>query len=106
MTKEDTEGGRVMNTFKEVKEIAKCVSKIGTLVDRLKDYIDTDGINWYTAVFVSLDKDDIEHFENSNGVTEEYFVNQWTGYSADDYYGELYFKTDVPGQYVRVHFHM
>lgn len=95
-----------MITFKEVKEIAKCVSKIGTLVDRLEDCIDTDGIEWYTAAFVSLDKDDIEHFKNSNGVTEEYFVEQWTGYSEDDYYGELYFKTDVPGQYVRVHFHM
>ena len=95
-----------MRTFKEVKEIAKCVSKIGTLVDRLGDYIDTEDINWYTAKLVSLDKEDIEHFKNSNGVTEEYFVDQWTGYCEDDYHGELFFKTDVPGQYVRVHFDM
>lgn len=95
-----------MKTFKEVKEIAKCVSKIGMLVDKLEDYIDTDGINWYTATFVLLDKEDIENFKNSNGVTEDYFVNQWTGYCGDDYCGELYFKTDVSGQYVQVHFDM
>ena len=95
-----------MRTFKEVKEIAKCVSKIGTLVQRLDESIDTDGINWFTATLVSLRKEDIEHFEKSNGETEEYFVDQWTGYCVDDYHGELYFKTDVPGQYVRVHFDM
>ena len=95
-----------MRTFKEVKEIAKCVSKIGTLVQRLDGSIDTDGINWYTATLVPLRKEDIEHFEKSSGETEEYFVDQWTGYCGDDYHGELYFKTDVPGQYVRVHFDM
>lgn len=95
-----------MEAFNEVKEIALRVSEIGTLVDKLEDYIDTEGINWYTAAFVSLDKEDIEHFEKTNGVTESYFVDQWTGYAEDDYHGELYFKTDVPGQYVRVHFDM
>lgn len=95
-----------METFKEVKEIAKCVSKIGTLVKRLEAHMDIDGIEWYTAQFVSLDKEDIELFKNTNGVTEEYFVDQWTGYCGDDFHGEMYFKTDVPGQYVRVHFDM
>lgn len=95
-----------METFKEVKEIAKCVSKIGFLAKKLDALMDTDGIEWYTAQFVSLDKEDIEHFKNTNGVTEEYFVDQWTGYCEDDFHGELYFKTDVPGQYVRVHFDM
>lgn len=95
-----------MKTFKEVKEIAKCVAKIGRLAEKMHDYIDTDGIEWYTATFVSLTKEDIDDFEENNGVTEEYFVTQSTGYCEDCYYGELYFKTDVPGQYVRVNYDM
>lgn len=44
--------------------------------------------------------------EDAFGVTDEYYVDQWAGYAEDDYHGELYFKTNVPGQYVRVHFDM
>ncbi len=94
-----------MTVFKEIKEIAKCMSKINRLAEKLAhDGLDCDGIVWPTATFVSLDKEDIEHFQDTNGVTEEYFVDQWVGYCEDDFHGELYFKTDVPGQYVRVHF--
>ena len=96
-----------MTIYKEAKGIAKCVSKMYRLAEKLGERgFDNDGINWTTAKLVSLGKEDIEHFKDTNGVTEEYFVDQWTGYCEDDYHGELYFKTDVPGQYVRVHFDM
>ena len=96
-----------MTVFKEIKEIAKCMSKVYRLSEKLaNDGFDCDGIEWPTATFVSLDKEDIAHFKGTNGVTEGYFVDQWTGYSGDDFHGELYFKTDVPGQYVRVHFNL
>jgi len=61
---------------------------------------------WREQLIPTYGKEDIDHFKNTNGVTEEYFVDQWTGYCEDDFHGELYFKTDVPGQYVRVHFDM
>ena len=95
-----------MNKYKEIKEIAKCVAKMKRLVDQLEDKLDTDGIDWGTAEFVTLSKEDRRHFENTNGVTEDYYTKQYTGYLGDDYYGWLYFATDVPGQYVKVHFEM
>ena len=96
-----------MKVYDEVKYIAMCMEKMYRLAKKLGDKgFDNEGINWTTATFVTLDKEDIEHFKDTNGVTEDYFVDQWTGYSEDDYHGELYFKTKVPGQYVRVHFDM
>lgn len=94
-----------MKVYKEIKEIAKLNSKKKHLVAKLvgADF-DTEGIAWDTAKFVSLSKEDIEAFENTNGVTEDYFVSQSCGYLGDDFSGHLYFKTDVPGQYVRVYF--
>lgn len=94
-----------MKIFKEVKEIAKAMSKVRNLSMKMAEYIDPEGIDWSSAAFVSLDKEDIEHFDESE-ITDEYFVDQWTGYCEDDYHGYLYFKTDVPGQYVRVRFDM
>ena len=42
-----------------------------------------------------------------NGYAEEdYYCCQHTGYCEDCYYGTLYFKTDVPGQFVAVPFEM
>lgn len=95
-----------MNTYKEVKEIAKCNAKVAHLAEKLEKIVDTDGLEWETARFVSLSKEEIEDFEQSNGVTDDYYVNQWTGYCEDDFHGYVYFKTDVPGQFVQVHFDM
>ena len=95
-----------METYKEVKEIAKTVSKLKQLIKRCNDKYDMDdwGVDWSSSELVSLGKEDIEYFKTTNGVTDEYYVVQHTGYLGDDYYGKLWFKTDVPGQYVRVNF--
>ena len=95
-----------MNIYKEAKEIAKHNEKIKYLADKLEEKIDAEGIDWSTAQFVNLSKADIEGFDPVTSVTEDYLVDQSTGYCEDDYYGWLYFKTDVPGQYVRVYFAM
>lgn len=94
-----------MNVYKEIKEIAKAMAKVKHLAEKISEKIDTDGINWASAEFVNLDKEDIKSF-GSKGTTEDYFVDQWVGYCEDDYHGFLYFKTDVPSQYVRVSFAM
>ena len=94
-----------MNTYKEIKEIAKCVSKIQRLVKKLEEKIDTDDIDWERAELVSLTKEQIRRFEKTNGVTDDYFVEQHqSGYIEDSFYGWLWFKTDVNGQYVKVPF--
>lgn len=94
-----------MKLYKEIKEIAKCRAKINRLNENLQDKgLDPEGIAWFTAQFVTLDKEDIEHFRRTRGETEDYFVSQSCGYLGDDFSGHLYFKTNVPGQYVRVYF--
>ena len=94
-----------MEIYKEIKEIAKAMAKVKHLAEKISEKIDTEGFDWASAEFVSLDKEDIKHF-GFEGTTDEYFVDQWTGYCEDDYHGYLYFKTDVPGQFVRVYFEM
>lgn len=42
--------------------------------------------------------------DNGGLVDDDYYCRQHTGCCEDDYYGELYFKTDVPGQFVEISF--
>ena len=95
-----------MNTYKEIKEIAKLRAKTKRLINVIAEkYGDMcEGVDWDSAEFVSLDREDIQDFITHNGEEEDYFVEQSRGYFEDDYYGHLYFKTDVPGQYVKVYF--
>lgn len=96
-----------MNTYKEIKEIAKCASKIQRLVEKLEEKIDIDidDMDWERTELVSLTKEQIRHFEKTNGVTSDYFVEQHqSGDIEDSWYGWLWFKTDVNGQYVKVPF--
>lgn len=95
-----------MNTYKEIKEIAKCLAKINHLAEKLSKKIDVEGVDWSSATFVSISKEDIDNFDPVTSVTEDYLVAQSTGYCEDDYYGYLFFKTDVPGQFVRVYYEM
>lgn len=95
-----------MNVYKEAKEIAKCNAKILSLAEKLSGKIDAEGLDWSSATFVSLSKEDIDDFDPITSVTEDYLVDQSTGYCEDDYYGYVYFKTDVPGQFVRIYFEM
>lgn len=94
--------------FKEIKRIACLNAQIARLVnilgERFKDY----GIDWNSAELVNgltVGERGLYHGETCIAEwCDDYFVNQWTGYCEDDYYGYLYFRTDVPGQYVRVNF--
>lgn len=91
-----------MKIYKEIKEIAKCNSKIERLTDRLSERFDVgDGIEWNTAILVSMSEKDLKRLDLVDG---DYYSDHHVGYREDDFYGWLYFKTDVPGQYVRVHF--
>lgn len=95
-----------MRKFKEIKTIASAMAKIRNLAGEIdKKYGEiAEGVDWTTAEFVSLTKEDIQHFKAHGNETENYFVDQNIGYLGDDFYGYVYFATDVPGQYVKVCF--
>lgn len=95
-----------MNIYQEVKEIAELSAKIKYLSDSLYEKVDCYGIDWRTARFVSLSREDIEKFNRTNSVTEDYFVDQRSDYCEDCFYGWLYFKTDTSSQYVKVYFEL
>lgn len=92
--------------YKEIKRIA-CLNAqrdrfINILEERFEDY----GIDWHSAELVSgltVGERGLYHGEICIAEwCDDYFVDQHTGYCEDDYYGSLYFRTDVPGQYVKV----
>ena len=94
--------------YKEIKRIACLNAQINRLANILKERFDGYGIDWDTAELVSgltVGKRGLYHGEICIAEwCDDYFVKQYTGYCEDDYYGYLYFRTDVPGQYVRVSF--
>ena len=96
----------------EVKKIACAVDKINRLNKKLSEKFDVEGIEWNTAELITGCSEKDGHLykngcrlDSGNGETE-YYVDQCTGYCGDDFHGWLYFKTDVPGQFVQVHFDM
>lgn len=94
--------------YKEIKRIACLNAQINRLVYALGGKIDDCGIDWNSAELVSgltVGEHGLYHGETCIAEwCDDYFVKQHTGYCEDDYYGHLYFRTDVPGQYVKVYF--
>lgn len=105
-----------MTIIPELKKIASLNAKKNRLAEIVAQKIgdgDTDGIDITEAYLVSgcsvkdghLYHNDSQ-LDNCGLVDDLYFCKQYTGYLEDDYYGTLYFKTDVPGQFVAVPFAM
>ena len=97
----------------EIKKIAGCRDKIKHLSDLVSQKIDTDGLDLESAYLVSRCRERDGHLyqgeerlDNDGLVDDLYYCNQYTGYFEDDFYGTLYFKTNVPGQFVAVPFCM
>ena len=99
-----------MPIYKAAKRIACLNAQLARQVELMNQEIDPDGIEWYSAELVSgLTACDGRLYSDGCQIAEwadEYYVDQTQGYSEDNYYGWLYFRTDVPGQYVRVRFDM
>lgn len=104
-----------MKVLPEIKKIAGAVDKINRLAKQLEEKMECDGLEWFSARLLSGCKErngklyDENGFRLDNGggiVDDLYYCCQHTGYCEDDYYGTLYFKTNVPGQFVAVSFSM
>ncbi len=102
-----------MTIIPELKKIAGLNAKIKRLAGIVGEKIDADGLGLESAYLISgcsvegkhLYKDG-HRLDNCGLVDDLYYCDQYTGYCEDDFHGTLYFKTDVPGQYVAVPFDM
>lgn len=103
-----------MNIYPEIKQIVELNEKITQLIEKLSSQLDVDGCDFYDAYFVENCEEINNHLYDSKEnqldndsyglIDDDYYCCQYTGYCEDDFYGTLYFKTDVPGQFVAVPF--
>ena len=106
-------GKKKMKVIPELKKIAGLNDKINHLAQKVAQQIDADGLNLDGAYLVTGCSVKGKHpyqnggrLDNCGLVDDLYFCNQHTGYCEDYFYGTLFFKTDVPGQFVAVPFEM
>ncbi len=101
-----------MIIYPEFKRIAGYNAAITRLVEKLADKLDVvEVLNFERAYLISGCAERGGHLyqggarlDNGGLVDDLYYCCQHTGYCEDDYYGMLYFKTNVPGQFVAVPF--
>lgn len=101
-----------MITIPELKKIAAANDKIEKLSKIVETKIDTDDLWLKGATLIDGCSEKNGHlFQNGHQLDKDglvddlYYCDQHCGYCEDDYYGTLYFKTNVPGQFVAVPFH-
>lgn len=102
-----------MNIYPEFKKIAGHMTAVQRLSDKISEKIDTDGFEFSSAYLVSGCTERGGHLyqggarlDNCGLVDNDYYCEQHTGYCEDDYHGTVYFKTNVPGQFVAIPFDM
>lgn len=102
-----------MNIYPEMKKIAGANAKIEWLAKKLSEKLDIDCLDFAAASLISGCSEKNGHLyqnghrlDNYGLVDDDYYCRQFTGYCGDDFYGTLYFKTNVPGQFVAIPFQM
>lgn len=97
----------------ELKKIAGANAKIKRLAEIVGQKMDADGLCLESAYLISGCSAKGKHLyqdghrlDNYGLINDLYYCDQHTGYCEDHFYGTLYFKTNVPGQYVAVPFDM
>ena len=102
-----------MIIYSEIKEIVNLYTEIKELISKLTEKTEIDGLIFEGAYFLHGCREVDGHLYNADGridrdglVDDEYYCTQYTGYSEDDHYGTLYFKTDKKGVFAAVPFHV
>lgn len=102
-----------MKIYPELKKIATLNDKIERLAAAFEEKSSAEGLEFRAATLITGCREKDGHLYQNGvrldnyGITDnEYYCRQYTGYCEDDFYGTLYFKTDVPGQFVAIPFHM
>ncbi len=102
-----------MKIIPDIKKIAEHVDAMNRLAKKLATELDIDGLMWGSTRILNgcrergghLYQDD--HRLDKDGLVDDlYYCAQYAGYCEDDFRGTLYFKTNVPGQFVAVDFEM
>ncbi len=100
-----------MNIYPEIKKIAEAIQKVKHLSKIIADKIDTKGLDFTAAYLIDGCKEKDGHLyrngirlDNGGLVDDDCYCEQYTGYLEDDFYGVVYFKTNVPCQFVAVPF--
>lgn len=106
-----------MQIISEIKKIAAFNTKRDHWIKQLelRGDVDLDGLFLECARLIDGCKEKNGHLyrngcrldnDDHGPVDDQYYCHQMQGYCEDDFYGTLYFKTNVPGQFVEVPFHM
>ena len=104
-----------MDIICEMKRIAAANAKRDHWIKRLElsGKVEMDGLDLESAELISGCKEKDGHLyrngfmlDNSGLVDDQYYCYQVQGFCEDCFYGTLYFKTNVPGQFVEVPFDM
>jgi hypothetical protein len=104
-----------MQIIHELKRIAAANAKRDYWIKQLElsGKVEMDDLHIESAYLIDGCKEKNGHLyqngwclDNSGLVDDQYYCYQTQGYHEDDFYGTLYFKTNVPGQFVQVPFHM
>lgn len=102
-----------MIIYPEIKKIAGALRKIEKLTAVLAEKTDTEGLDFKGCYLVDGCREVNGHLyrdgcrlDNGGLVDDTYYCDQHGGDCEDNYYGTLYYKTNVPGQFVAVPFSM
>ena len=104
-----------MNIYNEIKQIAEMNDIRDELVNKLTEKgFEADGLDFERAYFVKNCVEENGHLYNYDGdrldncglVDDDYYCTQYTGYCEDDFYGTLYYATDIEGLFVAIPFAM
>lgn len=102
-----------MKIFPEIKRIAGKIEAVERLSEKLSDKLgDAVDLDFKSARLITGCKERAGHLYNADwkrldrqGLIDDiYYCEQYTGYCEDDFHGTLYFKTNVPGQFVAIPF--
>ena len=96
--------------WKVLKKLAKLNTRRYRLMDQIterKDFDASDLMLEAAELITGCVERNNKLYRNGEllGTDEgEYYCRQYQGYCEDSYYGNVYFKTDVPGEFVRIPF--
>lgn len=101
-----------MNIYHALKTIAENNEIREKTTAQLSEQIDIEGYDLSRAKLISgcsekngglYDKDG-DRIDNSGLVNGDYYCYQLTGYMEDDFFGTVYYATDVPDTFVAIPF--
>lgn len=100
-----------MNIYPEIKKISGMNEAIERLGEKLSTKIDCSDLILKEACFITGCKERGGHLyknekrlDKDGLVNNDYYCTQYNGFCEDSFHGTLFFKTNVPGQFVAIPF--